>query len=171
MQRVLVQFTTAPDVAHVMGGLDMADFREAIRVIGRGVTSVELVDVWAETTRTAHLALTAIDLERDAEPFALLALSPSEIAHVARAYMVATDHRRRRRRLAELAAMVRRDLPAMARAHRVRRVEVRSWTDHPTADRLIRRCGFEHECTFHVPDHALRPEPVAFRQYAITIPA
>lgn len=101
------------------------------------------------------------------EPFAVLALVPIA-AGVAGAGLLARDHRRWRRPLAVLAARIRRQLAEAAASGRgaYRRVEARTWADHPTGARLLEACGFRHECDLrgYGQGHA------TFRQYAWVMP-
>lgn len=101
------------------------------------------------------------------EPFAVLALAP--VTHgVAVAGLLARDHRRWRGPLLRVAARIRQNLREVAASGRgaYRRIEARSWSDHPTGNRLLEACGFQFEAELR----GCAPGAVTFRQYAWIMP-
>lgn len=78
-------------------------------------------------------------------PFAVLGLSHAGYPGTANAALLARAHRYYRRELVGLVSLVRDFLPKVADDYRLRRIEVRHWCDHPTAGRVLARCGFWRE--------------------------
>ncbi|SDW15693.1 hypothetical protein SAMN05444336_101269 [Albimonas donghaensis] len=101
--------------------------------------------------------------EGGALPFALVGFSPVYMPGCFAGALLARDHRRWRRPLAQLAAAMRADLPAWAQARGVARIEARCWSSHPTAPALLTAIGFAREAT--VPRFIDDPAPL--QQFAL----
>lgn len=130
----------------VFRNLDPADRDEALR------TSPELGNVYAlfggwrslpVLPGTSQIAMS----NRSFHPFAVFAATPAGAAGVATVSLLARDHGHFRRELAELVVHLRGILPQLMDQHGVRRLEVRSWADHPRAAGLLRGMGFKVEAT------------------------
>lgn len=150
--------TAAMQVFH---HLDPWDWAEAEAVRGEAVTHLSLFADW-RAMRGAWLASWVIHDEAT-RPFALLALCHTGQRGVAGAALLARDHRKFRRPLAELALRIRADMPGWAAEAGVKRIEARAWAGHPRASRFLTLCGFTHECD--MPGFGRAGEET-FRQFA-----
>lgn len=124
----------------VLSRLDPIDLMEAAVTRGHSTTALELWADW-RAMNAARLASWVL-FSGAGEPFAVLGLSHTGQAGVAGAALLARDHRRFRRPLAQAAVRMRRELPAFAAETGVRRIEARAWMAHPTACDLLQAIGF-----------------------------
>jgi hypothetical protein len=127
----------------VLQVLDIADAMEVNLVRGQVTDPLALFADW-RTLQTQFLA-SFIAQTRGGTPFAVFGLSPTGQAGVACAALLARDHARYRRPLAELALQVRALLPQYCRDTGLRRIEARTWAQHPTASGLLTGLGFCYE--------------------------
>ena len=152
----------------VIQRLDPHDHLEAELIRGAGASHLGLFADWRamQTIRPASfVVLTGPD--RGSVPFAIFALANSGNAGVAHAALLARDHRRYRRPLAELALQIRAQMPQFMVDHGINRVVAQCWADHPTAASLLRGIGFSYECD--MPGFGLTGT-VTFRQFAYLAP-
>lgn len=158
-------FTSLAAMA-VFRQLDASDQMEAELL--RGAPTPAL-DLFADWRGAAQGCLINLVFETAAgTPFAVLALAHTGVAGVAQAALLARDHARYRRHLAELAVLIRARMPGWCVEHGVRRVEARCWASHPTAPRLLRHLGFVMEAPmFGFGGHGR----ATFLQFAATFPA
>lgn len=126
--------------------LDGWDFLEAEAVRGTSASGLSLFGDWRQV-EGARILSHVILADRDgrSQPFAVLGLGHTGQAGVAQAALLAKCHRTFRRELAELGAVIRRELPEFCKEHGIFRVEARCWSRHPTASRLLEALGFDHE--------------------------
>lgn len=153
----------------VLQRLDPADHLEAEISRGTPATPLALFADWRACQPfrvVSHIAFTAPS--RGGHPFALFGVQATGFGGVYEAALLARDHARFRRPLAELVLAIRRALPEWADRHDVRRLTARSWADHPTAARLLGAIGFAHECD--MPGYGASGA-VTFRQFAWIAPA
>ena len=127
----------------ILSRLDPADFLEAEVTRGRSTTALELFADW-RAMNTARMESWVL-VTGAGEPFALLGIAYTGQAGVAAAALLARDHRRFRRALAQAAVLIRDRLPSYAVESGVRRIEARAWGAHPTACNLLFSIGFEPE--------------------------
>lgn len=150
----------------VLTRLDAYDAIEAEVVRGAPTTGLELFADW-RAINAARLASWVL-FTGAGTPFSVVGLVHTGQAGVAAAAMLARDHARFRRPLAEAAALIRRRMPAYAAETGLRRIEARAWAGHPTACDLLFSIGF-------VPEAVMRgfgPDGRAeFVQYAWVAPA
>lgn len=99
---------------------------------------------------------------RNMAPFAVLGLQPVGARGVMQGALLARCHRDWRRPLVHLVRRLRAELPDRAAEWGLTRIECRTWSDHPTADRLLTAVGFRLEAD-------LAGMPGAFRQYALIL--
>ncbi len=146
----------------VLSRLDLHDQIEAELVRGRSAIGLELFADW-RSMRGAWVAGHVFET-RTGAPFAVGALVNTGQAGVAQAAMLARDHARYRRPLAQLACRIAVELPAFCLSHGIHRVEARCWAGHPTAARFLQAVGFAFETTlpgFGADGRAM------FRQFAL----
>lgn len=145
--------------------LDTSDHLEAELVRGAPALALELFGDWWAVRGNCILNL--VVQTPAATPFALLALANTGQAGVAQAALLARDHARFRRPLAELGAAIREQMPVWCAERGVHRVEARAWTDHPSACKFLSQIGFRAECDMpgFGPSGA-----VTFRQFAWLAP-
>ncbi|MGI3163080.1 hypothetical protein [Pseudooceanicola sp. 200-1SW] len=144
--------------------LDPMDHMEAELVRGAAVNHLRLFADWCAMQGAQVLSLVLATKPGPAGvPFAVLTLCHTGQARVAQAALLARDHGRFRRSLAEAAVLIRRRLPGFCEELGIRRIEARSWTDHPSARSFLEGCGFHHEC--HMPGFGGQGQ-VAFEQFA-----
>lgn len=122
--------------------LDGFDFIEAELVRGARALNVSLFADWRQVEGARLLSYVVVGR---GGPFAVLGLSHTGQAGVAQAALLARDHKRHRRELAELGCAIRREMPAFCAEQGIHRVEARCWSDHPTASRFLEAVGFRHE--------------------------
>lgn len=123
--------------------LDAADHLEAELVRGAPAQGLGL---WADWRAVAGHRLLDLVLHTGAgTPFAVLGLSHTGQAGVASAALLARNHARFARPLAQAVVLIRARMPAWCADTGVRRIEARSWTGHPTAGRLLSAIGFAAE--------------------------
>ena len=152
------------DAMAVFRQLDPMDQVEAELARGAPVTALSLFADWRAMEPHRPLSFVALTSPaRGAHPFAVFGLINTGQAGIAAAALLARNHVKFRRPIAELAAAIRRDLPAYARDAGIHRIEARSWFDHPTASALLSALGFDHECD--MPGFG-RTGTVVFRQFA-----
>ncbi|WP_101339738.1 GNAT family N-acetyltransferase [Cereibacter azotoformans] len=152
----------------ILQRLDPSDHLEAELSRGAPATALALFADWRSMQAIrviSHVAFTCPT--RGGKPFALFAVAQSGYAGVGEAALLARDHARFRRPLAELALVIRRGIGAEAARLGIHRIGCRSWSDHPTAARLLEAIGFRHECD--MPGFG-RSGTVTFRQFAWTAP-
>lgn len=151
------------DAAHaVLAFLDLHDQIEAELVRGRAAGGLALFADWRAMRgawEAGHVFLTATGT-----PFAVGALVNTGQAGVAQAALLARDHARYRRPLAELACRIAVELPALCLARGIHRVEARCWAHHPTASRFLSALGFVPEAD--LPGFGADGTAV-FRQFAL----
>jgi hypothetical protein len=153
----------------VLQWLDPNDWIEAELTRGAPTTALALFADWRsmQPIRLAsYVAVTAPN--RGSTSFALFALANTGQAGVAQAALLARDHARYRRPLAELALTIRNALPEFCADRGIHRIEARAWVDHPTASRFLTALGFVAECD--MPGFG-RTGQVTFRQFAWLAPA
>lgn len=123
--------------------LDPSDQLEAELVRGAPSPALDLFADWRAATRGSLMNLVAETA--GGTPFAVLTLAHSGQYGVAEAALLARDHARFRRPLAELALAIRQRMPDWCAEQGVRRIEARTWAGHPTAARLLAAIGFACE--------------------------
>lgn len=123
--------------------LDASDQLEAELMRGAATPALDLFADWRGAARGCLLNLVA--LTGGGTPFAVLALAHTGVYGVAEAALLARDHARFRRPLAELAVAIRARMPGWCLEQGVHRIEARSWAGHPTAARLLQSIGFDCE--------------------------
>ncbi len=130
----------------VLSRLDLHDQIEAELVRGEPTGGLALFADW-RSMRGAWVAgfVFCTAASRGAAPFAVGALVNTGQAGVAQAALLARDHSRFRRPLAELALRLAVELPAFCTDAGIHRVEARCWRAHPSAARLLQMIGFHHE--------------------------
>lgn len=149
----------------VLSRLDPVDLLEAQVTRGRPTTTLEMFSDWraANGFRLASW----IVFTGAGEPCALVGLSHTGQAGVAGAAMLARDHARFRRPLAQAASMMRSRMPAYAAETGVRRIEARAWASHPSGCDMLARIGFRVEAVMP----GFGPQGIdRFVQYAWTAP-
>ncbi|RIA01346.1 hypothetical protein D1122_01400 [Cereibacter sphaeroides] len=152
----------------ILQRLDPHDHLEAELMRGAPATPLALFADWRAMQQIRWLSYVAFTSPaRGAKPFALFALAQSGFCGVGEAALLARDHGQFRRPLAELAILIRREMRAETARLGIHRVACRSWSDHPTAARLLEAIGFRHECD--MPGYG-RSGTVTFRQFAWTAP-
>jgi hypothetical protein len=130
----------------VLSRLDLHDQIEAELVRGRPTGGLELfADWWSMRGAWVGSHVFATGPSRGGAPFAVGALVNTGQAGVAQAALLARDHARYRRPLAELALRLAVELPAFCQARGIHRVEARCWAAHPSAPRFLTLIGFAHE--------------------------
>jgi hypothetical protein len=130
----------------VLSRLDLHDQIEAELIRGRAATGLELfADWWAMRGAWVGSHVFATAPSRGAAPFAVGALVNTGQAGVAQAALLARDHARFRRPLAELALRLAVELPEFCQARGIHRVEARCWAAHPSAPRFLTMIGFARE--------------------------
>lgn len=145
--------------------LDWSDHMEAELVRGVPALSLELFGDWYAVR--GNCLINYVIETASGVPFALLALAHTGQAGVAQAALLARDHGRFRRPLAQLGAAIREQMPVWCQQHGVRRIEARAWTDHPTACKFLSQIGFRAECDMPGFGGA---GTVTFRQFAWLAP-
>lgn len=143
----MIQVRAYEDLAAhaVLSRLDPMDQLEAEVVRGERSAPLGIFADW----RAANAArlFSFVMLTETSVPFAVLGLSHTGQAGVAQAALLARDHAKFRRPLAEAALRIRDEMPVFADEFGVHRIEARSWVPHPTAARLLVACGFHLEAT------------------------
>ncbi len=131
----------------VFSVLDPSDHREAELVRGAPATHLALFADWRGVEGARLLSLVAATgWNGSGEPFAVIGLGHTGQGGVAQAAMLARNHTRFRLQLAQLGLMIRRRMPDFCAGTGIRRIEARSWSDHPTAGAFLTACGFSLEC-------------------------
>lgn len=131
----------------VFRDLDAHDLQEASLVRGARVSHLRLFAEWTAVQANAVLSLVLYTApDRTGWPFAVLALANTGQAGVAQAALLARNHRRFARSLAEAGVLVRARMPAFCAERGIHRIEARAWSDHPTAPRFLTAMGFRAEC-------------------------
>lgn len=129
--------------AEVFRDLDPCDQTEADVALGYRIAPDAMAQLWSDLAiHTLYQAVAAWQ----GQAFAVFSLSSAGMAGNASAALMARDHRRFRRPLAELALRIRAEMPGFALGLGVNRIEARSWAPHPTAGRLLSALGFAQEC-------------------------
>ncbi len=150
----------------VLSRLDLNDQIEAELVRGQAAGGLQLFAEWRAMQGfwvAGHVFCTATGA-----PFAVGALVSTGQAGVAQAALLARDHARFRRPLAEAALRIAAHLPGVCRDRGIHRVEARCWAAHPSASRLLAALGFSHEADLP----GFGPDGRAvFRQFALLLPA
>jgi hypothetical protein len=149
----------------VLSRLDASDRMEAEVMRGAITNHLALFAEWRSMQPAAVLSLVA---SVAGQPFALLMLVNTGQHGVASAALLARDHARYRRPLAQFAAAIRRDMPRYCADRGIHRIEARAWDDHPTASSLLAVLGFKHEA--NMPGFGPRGT-VTFRQFAWLTPS
>lgn len=144
----------------VLSRLDVADQLEAELTRGASATALSLFADWR--AMEAYRAASFIAFSRG-RPFAMFALANTGQSGVASAALLACDHARHRRALAELALTIRNTMPDFCIERGIHRIEARAWADHPTASNLLIALGFHPECD--MPGFGLTGQ-ITFRQFA-----
>jgi hypothetical protein len=130
----------------VLANLDPMDHAEACAVRGAYANGYQL---WADWRAVQGFRLESRVFHTGpgmgARPFAVVCLTHTGQAGVAQAAFLACDHHRFRRHIAQACVQIARALPQLARDTGLRRIEARSWAEHPTAPRFLRACGFASE--------------------------
>jgi hypothetical protein len=129
----------------VLSRLDPMDQIEAEVVRGQPSAPLAIFSDWRAMNAARLLSIVAYT--GSGTPFAVLGLSNSGQAGVAQAALLARDHTRFRRPIAELAVQIRNMMPGFAQEAGVHRIEARSWATHPTGAQLLTSCGFHLEAT------------------------
>jgi len=140
----MIELRTFDDLAAmaVFSRLDPSDRMEAEVTRGAPTTHIALFAEWRSMQPIAALSYIA---SVDGQSFALLMLVKTGQFGVASAALLARDHARYRRPLAQFASAIRRGMPEYCATHGIRRIEARAWADHPTASGLLAALGFHHE--------------------------
>lgn len=148
------------DAMAVLSRLDHADQLEAELTRGASATALSLFAEWRamEVYRAASFIAFA-----NGRAFAMFGLGNTGQAGVAGAALLACDHDRHRRALAELALTIRNNMPEFCTERGIHRIEARAWADHPTASGLLTALGFHLECD--MPGFGLTGQ-ITFRQFA-----
>ncbi|WP_422050148.1 hypothetical protein [Shimia sp.] len=130
---------------HVFSSLDPNDHIEAELVRGVSTSHLAIFADWRSLEGARLLSLVITDDSKLRTPFAVLGLSNTGQAGVAQAALLSRSHARFKPHLRYVAKKIRRELPTFAEQQGVHRIEARSWSDHPTANRFLRCCGFRLE--------------------------
>jgi hypothetical protein len=126
--------------------LDPDDRREAELTRGAASTGFGLWADWRAVRGGHVLSIVAhVSDHPGATAFAVLALGNTGQSGVAQAALVARDHSKFRRPLAELALAVRTGMPRFCLERGIHRIEARAWSEHPRASRFLEAVGFTHE--------------------------
>ena len=149
----------------VLSKLDHADQLEAELTRGASATALSLFADWRAMEAYRAASFIAYTQGR---AFAMFALGNTGQSGVASAALLACDHARYRRPLAELALTIRNQMPEFCAERGIHRIEARAWADHPTASGLLTALGFHLECD--MPGFGLTGH-VTFRQFAWISPA
>jgi len=127
----------------VFRGLDPWDEAEAEVALGVALPPERMAEAWGQL---ADLSFYQAIAAWRGQPFAVFSLSSAGMAGNASAALMARDHRRFRRPLAELALRIRAEMPGFAASLNINRIEARSWAPHPSAPRILKALGFVPEC-------------------------
>lgn len=125
--------------------MDLHDLMESRLIRGMAAHHLQLFAEWHAAQGGLVLSLVARDRAQGV-PFALLALGQTGQHGVAQAALLARDHGRFRRELAQAGLRIRLELPEICSGLGIHRIEARCWRDHPTAAAFLRACRFRHEC-------------------------
>lgn len=126
--------------------LDPHDHREAEMARGIAQTHLSLFADWRAVLGQMVFARVISERRTGAEhPFAVLGLTYTGLAGVAEAAFLARDHARYHRQVAAAALLIRAQLPTVAPALGIHRIEARCWAGHPTAATFLKHIGFSHE--------------------------
>ncbi|MEM9782159.1 MAG: hypothetical protein AAF899_06755 [Pseudomonadota bacterium] len=139
----------AKPALEVFGDIDRSDLCEVELTHGRPIVAAEeLLEIFKTAEKAHALCLIAWrhSPQGGAVPFAILGLGCFTEC-VATAALLARDHRAWKRPLAHLVLELRRELPRFMFEMSLRRLEARSWPDHPTAASLLSGIGFEREAS------------------------
>ncbi len=148
MTRIRVSDWDDEAAFEILADLDVADDLEMTLFRGDGEAALPLVLFADWRAANAGRALSVVAWTGPVgqpRPFALLGVMPTGAAGVFQAALLARDHRRFRSGIVQLVRMMRERLPDVAERQGIRRLECRSWADHPRAGRLLRALGFERE--------------------------
>lgn len=125
----------------VLEHLDHSDWSEVLAARGLAPAAWDLHAEWRSMR-----GLGVVRIARwSGAPFAIVGVLNAGAAGVGQAALLARAHRAWLRPLVQLGAELGRQLPAFAEAQDLWRIECRSWSGHPTAERLLRHLGFCHE--------------------------
>ncbi|MEM6650968.1 MAG: hypothetical protein AAF582_00115 [Pseudomonadota bacterium] len=151
----------------VLTQLDPSDHFEAELMRGVRINSAEIFADWHHAQ--AHSVLSfVIFCARRRVPFAVLVLANTGQSGVASAAFLSRDHVKWRRHIAVCGARIRADMPEFCEKAGIRRVEVRSWSGHPTANQFLRACGFNLEAAMP----GFGPDGLStFNQFAFVAPS
>lgn len=150
----------------VLQRLDHHDHLEAELTRGAPTSPLALFGDWRAIQAIRVMSFVALTAPfQGGKPFAVFGISNSGQAGVAQAALLARDHAQFRRPLAELALLIRAEMPRECARMGVHRIEARSWAGHPTAGGLLTALGFAHECD--MPGFGVSGN-VTFRQFAWT---
>jgi len=129
--------------AEVFRDLDPWDQAESEVALGQKIPPERMAELWGDMgDMTLYQAVAAWQ----GQAFAIFSLSFAGMVGNASAALMARDHRRFRRPLAQLALRIRAELPGCAYDLGITRIEARSWAPHPTAGGLLAALDFHHEC-------------------------
>lgn len=149
----------------VFNRLDINDQMEAEATRGAACNHLAL---WAEWRAMQPAAVASVVALNRGQAFAVFMLVNTGQAGVAAAALLARDHARHRRPLAQLAATLRRNMSGYCADRGIHRIEARAWADHPTASQLLGTLGFAHETDMR----GFGPRGRAvFRQFAWVAPS
>lgn len=151
----------------VLSRLDACDRQEAELARGAQIDSLDLFADWRAMQQVALLSFVVFDRVEGGAPFATLMVIPTPTSGIAQAAFLARDHARFRAPLMTVARQIRRELPEFCARTGIFRVECRCWSDHRSARRFLRFCGFRREC--QVPGYGPDGETV-FEQYSFLQP-
>lgn len=130
---------------HIFTTLDPNDHIEAEIVRGIATSHLAIFADWRSLEGARLLSVIITDDSAQKTPIAILGLSNTGQAGVAQAALLSRNHERFKPQLREVAKQIRRELPEFAEEQGIHRVEARSWSEHPTANRFLRYCGFRLE--------------------------
>lgn len=130
---------------HIFTSLDPNDHIEAELVRGVNTSHLAIFADWRSLEGVRLLSIIITDGGAQKTPIAILGLSNTGQAGVAQAALLSRSHERFKPQLREVAKRIRHELPIFAEEQGVYRIEARSWSEHPTANRFLRYCGFRLE--------------------------
>ncbi|MBW4710726.1 hypothetical protein KX928_23295 [Roseobacter sp. YSTF-M11] len=128
----------------VFRDLDPWDLIEAQAVRGSQADHLSLFAEWYGA-RHAHVVSHVLTQGATQTPFAVLALAHTGQAGVAQAALLARDHGRYAKSLAQAGVIIRQRLPAVMAELGIHRIECRCLQRHPTAQRFLQLLGFHKE--------------------------
>lgn len=132
----------------VLSRLDPMDQQEADLTRGWRASHLELFADWRGINAGRLLSLVlSVGPKAAPIPFAVLGLSHTGQGGVASAAMLGRSHERFSRALIAACLLIRTEMPKFCADNGIHRIEARSWSQHPRANRFLRGCGFHHEAT------------------------